>query len=88
LYAKGQSSRFSENWIPTVILDQAMFIWDKMNLAANITFDPNEDGDYRYVIELKVDHSTGWGNTLQEAICNVVAARHNWRYVEEEDDTA
>ncbi len=82
LYARGQNSRFSENWVPYIILDQAMLIWNKMNLAASITFDPSEDEDsnIRWVIELKVDHSTGWGNTLQEAICSVVGARYGWRY--------
>lgn len=89
LFTRGQSSYFRDNWVPAIILDQAMLIWNKMNLAADITFDPSENDysgsliKYQYVIELKVDHSTGWGNTLQEAICSVAGARYGWRY---EDD--
>lgn len=85
LYAVGQSSKFEENWVPTIIFNQALYIWNEMNLAADITFDPNtiENSNFRYVIKLKVDGSTGWGNTIQEAWCSVIGTRHGWKY---EDD--
>ena len=85
LYARGQSSRFSENWLPTYVLDQAMHVWNHLNLSADITFDcanEDEDSNYRYTIELKADHSIGTGNTLQEAICNVIQHRYGWRFEE------
>ena len=85
LYVRGQTYS-NENWVPTYVLNQAMHLWNKMDLSADITFDcanEPEDSQYRYTIELKIDHSVGWGNTLEEAICNVAGARYGWRY---EDD--
>lgn len=79
LYARGQSCMFEENWAPAYVLDQAMRCFNKLNLSANITFDAEDEGDWRYVVEIKADHSIGNGNTLAIALTTACAEYKRWR---------
>ena len=83
LYARGQSSKFSENWHPTYDLNQAMCCLNKINCAADISFYPADMEGYQWTVEFLDDHpSIGTGATLEMAMASACGHYHHWVFAE------
>lgn len=81
LFAVGQSSKFNENWHPTYDIEQAMHVFRKLNLSAEMSFYPDvDDEEYQWTVEIRCDHSIGTGKTLEMAIATACGNYKRIRY--------